>query len=311
MPEVSDERVEIDGQPVFWRSAPPATGAGKGGAVPLYLHGVPGSSDDWIAPREHRAVRPWRRRWWRPRRASDESLQPPPYELGFLERSGGLAPDLPGFGRSGKAAHLAFTIAEYERFIERFLEELEVERVALVMHDWGVVGLTFAQRHPERVARLALINPVPLLAGVRWEGVARIWRTPGLGELAMGCTGRGVLRRASARYNAAPGPLPECWLDSVLEHFDQGTQRAILRLYRSASENQLARAGAQLSSVHAPALVVWGQRDPCVPERFAREYVDVLGSAQMAALPDAGHWPWLDRDDVIDTVTGFIASGTD
>ena len=55
--------------PVFWRSAP-ATG---GGATPLYLHGVPTSSDDWVP---------------------------------FLERTGGIAPDLPGFGRSGKPGYL-------------------------------------------------------------------------------------------------------------------------------------------------------------------------------------------------------------
>ncbi len=314
VPEVSDERVEIDGQPVFWRSAPaPSGGAlagdGRTGAVPLYLHGVPGSSDDWIAPREHRAIRPRWRRWWRARRAGDESVQPPPYDAGFLERSGGLAVDLPGFGRSGKPGYLKYTIAEYERFIEWFLDRLAVERVQLVMHDWGAVGLAFAQRHPERVQRLALINAVPLLPGVQWGGVARIWRTPGLGELAMGCTSRGVLRRASARFSATPGPLPESWLDSVLEHFDQGTQRAILRIYRGASERELARAGAQLARLQMPSLIIWGMQDPCVPERFARAYADVLGSPQLIALPDAGHWPWLDRLDVIDTLCGFLADG--
>jgi len=24
-------------------------------------------------------------------------------------------------------------------------------------------------------------------------------------------------------------------------------------------------------------------------------------------LPDAGHWPWLDRPDVVDTVVAFLA----
>jgi pimeloyl-ACP methyl ester carboxylesterase len=307
--EVSDHCVEIDGQPVFWRSAPPASGDGQAGAVPLYLHGVPGSCDDWIAPRAHRAVRPRWRRWWRRRRAGDEWVQPPPYQTGFLERSGGLAVDLPGFGRSGKPGYLTYTIAEYERFIERFLAELAIERVALAMHDWGAVGLAFAQRHPERVQRLALINAVALSPGVRWGGVARIWRTPALGELAMGCTGRSVLRRASERYNAARGPLPEGWLDSVLEHFDQGTQRAILRLYRSASAEELERAGAHLGRLQMPALVVWGAQDPCVSERSAREYVDVLADSRLIALPDAGHWPWLDRPDVIDTLCAFLTDG--
>ena len=178
---------------------------------------------------------------------------------------------------------------------------MEVERVSLVMHDWGVVGLAFAQRHPERVERLVIINAVPLLPGFRWHRMARIWRTPVLGELAMGATGRATLRRASSETNATPGPMPEAWLDSVLDHFDQGTQRAILRLYRSASPEVLAAAGARLGSLEMPALVVWGMRDPYIPARFARAYADALADAQLLELPDAGHVPWLDRPDVIDT----------
>ncbi len=92
MPEVTDHNGELDGLPVFWRSAEQPGGGGQ--APALYLHGVPGNSDEWVLP------------------------------PGFLERSGGLAPDLPGFGRSGKPAFLRYTIDEYDRFIERFLDEL-------------------------------------------------------------------------------------------------------------------------------------------------------------------------------------------
>ncbi len=174
MPEVSDHSGELDGLPLFWRSAPPPHGA-TGDAVPLYLHGVPSSSDEWPA---------------------------------FLQRSGGLAPDLPGFGRSGKPGSLRYTIDEYDRFIERFLDEREVERLSLVMHDWGAVGLAFAQRLPERVERLVIINAVPFLPGYRWHRTARIWRTIGLGELAMGCTNRFVLRRATERPTRLPARCP-------------------------------------------------------------------------------------------------------
>jgi pimeloyl-ACP methyl ester carboxylesterase len=274
VPDVCDHTDELDGLPVFWRSAPAPAGDAYM-AVPLYLHGVPNSSDDWLV---------------------------------FLERSGGLAVDLPGFGRSGKPGYLRYTIEEYEGFLERFLEHAGVERVSLVMHDWGVVGLAFAQRHPERVERLVIVNGVPLLPGYRWHRIARIWRTPVLGELAMGTTTRSTLRFASKETNAAAGPMPEAWLDSVLDHFDQGTQRAILRLYRGASPGALAAAGAELSGLQMPALVVWGMRDPYIPGRFGRAYASALGDAELVELPDAGHVPWLDRPEVVERVTSFVSA---
>jgi pimeloyl-ACP methyl ester carboxylesterase len=284
--EVSERSGEIDDPsgaqktlPIFWREAPreraPVGGGSGAGGVPLYLHGVPTNSDDWVE---------------------------------FLARSGGIAPDLPGFGRSGKPGSLSYTIEEYADFVEAFLDQRGVERVSLVVHDWGAVGLAFAQRHPERVDRVVVINAVPLLPGYRWHRTARIWRTPALGELSMGVTSRRALRLLSKEGNATPGPMPEQWLDTVLDHFDQGTQRAILRLYRSSPPDVLAAAGARLGEIGAPSLVVWGKRDPYIPARFAQQYAAALGGAELLELDDAGHWPWLDRPDVIDRVVEFVTA---
>ncbi len=258
--------------PVFWRSATPAAPAV---APALYLHGVPTSSEDWLT---------------------------------FLRRSGGIAPDLPGFGRSGKAGYLRFTIAEYAGFLERFLDHLGVERVRMLVHDWGAVGLAFAQAHPERVERLLVTNAVPFLPGYRWHRAARIWRTPLLGELAMGATTRRVLKLLTRESNATPGPLPDEWIDSVLAHFDQGTQRAILRLYRSSPSETLERAGAHLDRLTMPALVLWGGCDPYIPRRFAEQYARALPHAELVELPDAGHWWWLDRPDAIARAIDFMTA---
>jgi pimeloyl-ACP methyl ester carboxylesterase len=271
VPTVSDHAGDLDGLPIFWRSAPSPNGA----VPPLYLHGVPTNSDDWLP---------------------------------FLERTGGLAPDLPGFGRSGKPGSLRYTIDEYGDFLERYLDLLEVERVSLVVHDWGVVGLAFAQRHPERIERLVVINAITFMPGYRWHRTARLWRTPVLGELVMGSTNRRLLRFTSKESNATPGPMPDAWLDTVLDHFDQGTQRAILRLYRSSPPEVLAAAGSHLARLEMPALVVWGTRDPYIPARFGRAYAEALPNAELLELADAGHWPWLDRPDAIDRVADFLGA---
>lgn len=277
MPEIQEHSGEIEGPSgalgMFWRSAPPTNAT----APPaLYLHGVPSSSDEWLA---------------------------------FLRLTGGLAPDLPGFGRSGKPGYLRYTIDEYAASLERFLDRLEIERVRMLVHDWGAVGLAFAQAHPERVERLVVTNAVPLLPGYRWHRIARIWRTPVLGELAMGATTRAGLRLLTRESNVTPGPLPREWIDSVLAHFDQGTQRAILRLYRSSPSDALAVAGERLSRLAMPSLVVWGTRDPYIPERFARAYARALPNSELLELPDAGHWWWLDRPDAIERVVDFLTAG--
>ncbi len=255
---VTDHTATLGDQPVFWRTA-----EGAGDTPVLYLHGVPESSDTWLP---------------------------------FLERSGGLAPDLPGFGRTGKRGDLDFTIDGLASFVDRFLELTGTERVRLVVHDFGAVGLVWAQRNPERVERLVVIDAVPLLPGYRWHRVARLWRTPAIGELAIGGTTRLALRRAM------PRPLA----DAAWPHFDQGTQRAILRLYRASPEERLAEAGAHLDRLDRPALVVWGERDPFVPERFAAAYAEVLPRARAEVVPGAGHWPWHDEPDVVERVLRFL-----
>jgi pimeloyl-ACP methyl ester carboxylesterase len=258
---------EIDGVPVVWRSAP------RDGTPVLWLHGVPNSSEMWTP---------------------------------FLERAGGIAVDLPGFGRSGKSGALDYSIAGYATFIERFLDHLDIDRVSLAMHDWGGVGLAFAQRRPERVERLAAIAVVPFLPGFRWHRVARLWRTPVVGELTMGFTSLRTLRLATRDANAQP--LPASFHEAVMRHFDHGTQRAILRLYRSASPAALAAAGADLGTVGAPALVVWGDRDPYLQAAsLAEDLAAALGCAtEVLHFPDAGHWPWLDDPAAISGVTDFL-----
>ncbi len=306
MSTVTEHTAEIGELPVFWRSAPPSGGDLGRGPV-LYLHGVPTNSDEWVAPHSAQRTRPWWRRWWRRRRDTDDWVELPRYERGFLERSGGLAVDLPGFGRSGKPGNLDYTIAEYARFLERFLDLVGVQRVRLVMHGWGAVGLAFAQAHPERVERLVLINAVPFLPGYRWHRMARLWRTPILGELVMGSGTRTAFRYATRESNATEGPMPGLFIDSIIDHFDQGTQRAILRLHRSSPPEVLVQAGERLGTLSMPALVIWGERDPYVPGQFASAYTRALGNAELLTLPAAGHWPWLDQPELIDQVVEFLA----
>jgi pimeloyl-ACP methyl ester carboxylesterase len=136
------------------------------------------------------------------------------------------------------------------------------------------------------------IDVLPLLPRHRWPWIARVWRTPVLGELAMGFTGRTALRRFLSAEHA----------DQVLCHFDHGTQRAILKLYRSARENL-----APLDRVTAPALIVWGERDPYLAPEWSARLAEALGGETTATIyPGAGHWPWFDRPEILQVVAEYL-----
>lgn len=256
-----DERTaELDGHLVFWREAP------SEGTPILWVHGVPESS-----------------LMWRP----------------FMEAAGGIALDLPGFGRSGKRADFPYGIDGYVAFIEAFCDHLELERVRLVCHDWGVVGLAWATRYPERVERLVAIDTVPLDSSYRWHFWARMWRRRMAGEATMGATTGWAVRRVTG--------MPKSWSREVMPFFDHGTQRAILRLYRSADPGVLGAAGEGLGVLGAPALVVWGERDPFIPVSFAERLASTLPRAEREVVSGAGHWPWLDQPEEIGRILRFLA----
>jgi pimeloyl-ACP methyl ester carboxylesterase len=254
--------------PVYYRSAPAS------GIVPVYLHGIPTSSDDWT---------------------------------GFLERTGGIAPDLIGFGRSAKGGHLDYSLDGLARYIEELLEELKIERAAFVAHDWGAAAAAvLAARRPELVARITLFNPLPLIDGFRWPGVVRWCRRPLIGELVMGSVSRRMLARALRRGSVDPDAWPDERLASVWEQFDQGTQRAILRLHRSTPESALE---GTLGGLRMPVLVLWGDRDPWLDPGLGEAYAARVPQATLERL-DAGHWPWLGRPETIERVARFLDEDT-
>jgi pimeloyl-ACP methyl ester carboxylesterase len=267
MTEVQAATFELDEQPVH------VLRAGNDELPILYLHGVPTSADDWLP---------------------------------FLREGGGIAVDLPGLGRSGKRGDGDFTAEGWARWLPRMLDAIGVERVRLCVHDWGAAGLMWAAREPERVERVAVINGAPLVGGLPLPRHGRVLALPGVGEVAVGLATPWVLRRELRKGIAEGAEPPRAWFDDVGARFDQGTQRAVLRLFRAATAAFREEAGRTLRTLDVPALVAWGARDPWHPPRVAHAYAALLPQSELIELPDAGHWPWLEDPALVGRVVGFL-----
>ena len=236
--------------------------AGAGEAI-VFIHGNPGSRLDW----------------------SD-----------LVSRTGGFARavafDMPGFGEADKPNDFTYTVSGYARFIQGALGRLGVERVHLVVHDFGgPFGLAWAAANPAAFASVVLINTPPL-AGYRWHALARAWRTPVVGGLMHLIMNRRLFELALGRHQRRP--LPREAVDRMWRDYDGGTQFAVLKLYRATHIPKTSLLEALLRSLHRPALVVWGRRDPYIPVRFAEAHRSAFPDAEFAYVDDSGHWPFLD-----------------
>jgi pimeloyl-ACP methyl ester carboxylesterase len=231
----------------------------------------------------------------------------------FLERLEGrrhaIAPDLLGWGKAERPKDFRWTMDALAGWIGDLIDALGVRSFDLVVHDWGAVALLTAIERPQAVGRIVDINSVPLMPEYRWHWIARLWRRRGVGE-ALNATmsrfgTRQLLRQATTRADVRPALA-----DRIHAHLDGGTKRAILELYRDADPEKFAPVERALGSLTGPALVVWGDEDPYIGREFADRIAGALGGeARVEHVPGAGHWPWLDKPEVVDTVVEFLAAG--
>ena len=106
-----------------------------------------------------------------------------------LPQGRAIALDLIGMGKSDKP-DLDYTFADQSRYLEAFIDKLDLQNITLVVHDWGsTLGLHYARRHEDNVRGITLMegmlppaNPFPNFAAMGKIGeVFQALRDPELG----------------------------------------------------------------------------------------------------------------------------------
>ena len=180
------------------------------------------------------------------------------------------------------------------------MEALGIDRVHLVLHDFGgPIGLIWAAMHPDALASVTLID-TGVLPGYKWHRLARIWRTPVLGEIFQATATRGAFRRLLNRNE--PRGLPRPFVEAMYDHYDRRTRRAVLKLYRATDDP--GAGGAEFAALMAPrdipALVIWGEHDAYLPAEYAARQREAFPSAEVHVLPASGHWPYADDPQTVE-----------
>jgi len=179
-----------------------------------------------------------------------------------------LAPDLPGFGRSGGSG-AATSVGEQSAFLTRWSQALDLPAAVYVGHSLACqTVLHFAATHPDRVRALVLAAP-------SGDG--------------------GMTRRLTRQAIGFFGNLPKESLALAMIVAQAYLMAGPVRVLRTWVLGARHDPRPLLPRVRAPTLVIHGERDPIVDLAFARSLAESLPDGEVVIVPRMAHAVLFDR----------------
>ena len=225
-----------------------------------------------------------------------------------------VAPDLPGFGRSGPAASGVYSPQGQADFLAEFVQRTFPEPVHLFGNSMGgAISLQLAGRHPELVRSLTLVSPaLPDLMPMRTNIQLPIIALPGVGDrVATRIAKLPVERRVQATLNmvyADPASVPpqrvreaqedaallatKPWVGTAL----QAALRGILATYFDRGPDAPWKLAER---VKVPVLLIYGQQDKLVNARAARRASKHFRHCRVMVVSHSGHVSQMEHPEIV------------
>ena len=207
-----------------------------------------------------------------------------------------LAVDLIGWANSARPRSVAFDYDTEVARLGRVLDALGLEQVNLFGHDYGgFLSLGFAQRHPQRVRRLAILNSRAQGTFVpRWYATFALagflGRTPGLRRLAERLP-LGAMNRRGMAALVSDGTVEPALLDDYVGWMaDPEGARWLLHFFAEYSVRRRPELRNGLPRIGCPTAVVWGRRDRYLRPAIAEELAAQIPNAELTIIDEAGHF---------------------
>ncbi|MCE9554226.1 MAG: alpha/beta fold hydrolase [Planctomycetes bacterium] len=209
-----------------------------------------------------------------------------------------IVPDHIGCGLSDKPADYPYTLAQHSDNLKRLVESLDLQRITLVVHDWGgPIGLRTALAMPERIARLVILNtgafPPPRIP---WR--IRACRIPWLGPLAV--RGANVFARAALWMASAKRErlTPEVCAGLLAPYDSWANRIAIQRFVEDIPTRTDHPTWPALKALEQglprmadrPVQLIWGMQDWCFSPECLRRFQGIFPTAEVHELADASHY---------------------
>ena len=231
-----------------------------------------------------------------------------------------IVPDHIGCGFSDKPGDdcYDYTLSRRVDDLERLIETLDLkEKVTLVVHDWGgMIGMSWAVRHPELVERLVILNTAAfhLPKTKSFPLALRICRDSWVGTLLV--RGFNAFAAGAAAVGCKINPMPPGLRRLYCLPYDSWQNRiATLRFVQDIPLESGDRGYDLVSGTEAgleqfkgvPMLILWGEQDFVFDRNFLDEWKGRFPDAKVHSWRDGGHYILEDvRDEAIALVSNFL-----
>lgn len=206
-----------------------------------------------------------------------------------------LCPDLRGFGWTD-APGRGYDRETMAQDVLALLDELALDRVDLVGHDWGGwIGFLLALRRPERIGRFVALSIMPPWPSGDLRGLLEAWRIAYQIPLALPQVGRRMVEHSLARLvlRTASDAFSEGEIEAFTERLKGERARASELLYRTflLREALPVFAGRYAGlPLEVPTLLLVGERDAVIPTRAVREQAARADALELELVPETGHF---------------------
>ena len=181
-----------------------------------------------------------------------------------------LIPDQPGLGRSGLPPDpYTYSVENQAESILSLTDRLGLERVRLVGHSQGGgIVLYLCLNHPERIERAVVIDSAcfePSRPGKIFVNL------PWVDRLASAFSSKWAVKRVLKSVFMDDSRLSEAMFDEYARFLSKsGYFRALMGLSRDYFSEEHKRMAASYEEIGLPVLIVWGEKDPWLPESFGK-----------------------------------------
>lgn len=228
-----------------------------------------------------------------------------------------LAPDLPGFGKSGKEG-VTPGMGYYADVVREFLDLLKIEHCYLIGHSMGgQVALHTALRYPERIKKLSLMAPAGLETFSPAEArQLQDWFRP---QKLLQAPLATVEKNVRANFHHFPNDARQLLEDRL--NYTRCTDYPLFCRILSQCVTSMIEEPVYdlLPQLQMPVQIIFGRQDRYIPspllhpglalEEMVREATGRIPQAEVHFLDRCGHFvQWEQTEEVNELLKAFFCS---